>query len=81
MFGIVAFHIFDYKVINNKTKRKMASVMFPLAWSDWDGVIAVQCKSFLQLFVGNNGCLREAIHASSDFGIHKVVGDKLLELI
>jgi hypothetical protein len=38
-------------------------------------------KSFLQLFVGNNGCLWEAIHASSDFRIHKVVGDQLLELI
>jgi hypothetical protein len=38
-------------------------------------------KSFLQLFVGNNGCLQEAIHASLDFTMHKVVGDKLLELI
>ena len=81
MFGVVCIGVFDSKVVDDKAKLEVTSVVFPKSRSVAARFVSVGFKVFLQGFVCDEPCLWESIHSFAHFEIDIAIYDVLFQVV
>ena len=70
MFFICVVEHFDAKIINTETELRLSCCMFPKTSGQRTRLITILCEVCDELFVRQNSCLFETIHALVDFYVY-----------
>jgi len=81
MGSVLPVGIFDSKVINDQGKCNWSCVMVPEARSDGAWCIAMRFQELLELQIGQETSLGEAVHAALDLNINVAIVDQSMELV
>ena len=68
MLAVETADDFGAEIMDNETKKDRASEMLEEAWCVTSRYISISSQMFDEFLVGHAACLREAVHASSNFG-------------
>ena len=69
MLGVVCIGVFDSKIVDDKAKLEITSVVFPKSRCVATWFVSVRFKVFFQGFVCDEPCLWESIHSFAHFEI------------